>query len=150
MPERKQYSLRRIIGAGIIGIGVGAGVVKAGEAIISHNPSIKPGGVWINPGDNERVSSPLYFAAQAYPTNPGDPPISYVNFTADIQNTWRSVCRVPSTQAIKETSIYTCNWNVPKEVNSGEHIIVSFDVYDAKGDVNKAPNGEHSLSYQPK
>src|SRR5436309_3191888 len=44
-------------------------------------PPIKPGGVWVNPANAQIVHGVMHFAAHAYPTNFGDPPIDHVNFT---------------------------------------------------------------------
>ncbi len=43
---------------------------------------LPPGGLWISPNDGQTFTSAVHFAAHAYPTNAGGPPIREVDFTA--------------------------------------------------------------------
>lgn len=143
-PRRLRPTKRTVLAAGLTGIVLGVSGTLGVQAI-NQSDEVKPGGVWISPNNGERVPRTIHFDAQAYPTDPKDPPIAYINFTAKVDGTWRTVCRVtpPPPTAIPD---FTCEWSVPKNVTSNETIIVSFDVYDTKGNVNKAPNGEHTIT----
>lgn len=46
------------------------------------------------------------------------------------------------------TDEYTCDWNLAAAHVPNGTIRVSFDVYDAKGNYNMAPNGIHEGSVQ--
>ncbi len=108
---------------------------------------IKPGGVWISP-IGSTLRDVMHFAAYAYPTNSGDPPIDYVNFTmywpGVDPHAWRSACvvHVPINK-----DIYACDANLRLLGAPPGPITISFDVYDRQGNVNLAPNGEHHLIY---
>ncbi len=108
-----------------------------------------PGGVWINPGNNFTITRGgfLHLAAHAYRTNPSDPPIAYVQFTAYwnglTSSQWPVVERVYPTPG---TDVFSSDWNLTyngQPIPSGA-IEVSFDVYDQSGNFNLAPNGIHS------
>jgi len=110
---------------------------------------IKPGGAWISPVGST-VSSIIHFAAYAYPTNKGDPEIDHVNFTAYWQGvdprTWKIACvaHIPISK-----DVFACDANLKQLGAIAGQIIISFDVYDRQGNVNFAPNGEHTLIYAP-
>lgn len=102
-----------------------------------------PGGLWITPASGFVVAGDtLHFAARAYPTNPSDPPISAVFFTASWQapdGGWRIACRADKiTPGTPDT--YECDWPLTSNVPNGA-LTVSFDVYDKAGDARKAPHG---------
>src|SRR5450631_2660549 len=112
-------------------------------------PSIIPGGMWNSPANGFSVTqgSSLKLSANAYPTNPGDPKIAYVQFTAYwnglTSSQWPVIAKVVYPTAGTNTFTYT--WNLTyqgKPITSGA-IEVSFDVYDNAGNVNLAPNGVH-------
>jgi hypothetical protein len=87
---------------------------------------------------------PLHFATHAYPTNPGDPPIDHVNFTATWPGAgWRVVCTVSQPS---HDDVYECDWNLDGVPNGS--LTVSFDVYDTEGNYNLAPNGTHQGTVQ--
>ncbi len=110
---------------------------------------IKPGGAWISPV-GKTVSDIIHFAAYAYPTNKGDPEIDHVNFTMYWQGVdpraWKIACvaRVPI-----RNDVFVCDANLKLLGAIPGQIIISFDVYDRQGNVNFAPNGEHTLIYAP-
>jgi len=106
--------------------------------------TIKPGGMWISPNNGDTVRDPVYFAAHAYPTNPGDPPIDHVNFTVNAQGNWVVACMVTVPTS---GDMYSCTVNLQQLGVAYGQIQVSFDVYDQAGNVNFAPNGVHMLTY---
>ena len=114
-----------------------------------HPTVIKPGGAWISPA-GKTVGDIIPFAAYAYPTHSGDPAIDHVNFTMYWQGVdprkWIIGCvaRRPV-----RNDMFACNANLRKLGAPAGQIIVSFDVYDRQGNVNLAPNGEHTLIYSP-
>ena len=114
-----------------------------------HPAAIKPGGAWISP-NGKTVGDVIPFAAYAYPTHSGDPEIDHVNFTIYWQGVdprkWIIACvaRRPV-----RNDMFACNANLRKLGAPAGQIIVSFDVYDRQGNVNLAPNGEHTLIYSP-
>ena len=58
-------------------------------------PELVPGGLWISPEDKTQVTeSRIHLTARAYPTNPGDPAIHHVNFTASWppDGAYKTVC----------------------------------------------------------
>jgi transcriptional regulator with XRE-family HTH domain len=114
-----------------------------------HPTAIKPGGAWISPA-GKTIGDVIPFAAYAYPTHSGDPEIDHVNFTIYWQGVdprkWIIACvaRRPV-----RNDMFACNANLRKLGAPAGQIIVSFDVYDRQGNVNLAPNGEHTLIYTP-
>ena len=110
---------------------------------------IEPGGVWISP-TGSTVGDIIYFAAYAYPTHTGEPEIDHVNFTAFWPGVdphiWIIVCvaRIPVRK-----DVFACNANLRLLRAQSGHIKISFDVYDRQGNVNFAPNGEHTITYLP-
>jgi len=109
---------------------------------------IVPGGSWISPMNQQRVSDIVHFAAYAYPTHPGDPAIDYVNFTMWWQGVdprmWVIACAV-HVQSSKD--VYSCDASLTKLGAVAGPIKISFDVYDLKGNSNLAPNGVHTITY---
>jgi transcriptional regulator with XRE-family HTH domain len=128
-------------------------VVGIGFLIHITNPphaiAIKPGGAWISPS-GKTIGDVIPFAAYAYPTHSGDPEIDHVNFTIYWQGgdprKWIIAC--VARRPIRN-DIFACNVNLRKLGAPAGQIIVSFDVYDRQGNVNLAPNGEHTLIYSP-
>ncbi len=114
-----------------------------------HPIAIKPGGAWISPG-GKTIGDEIRFAAYAYPTHSGDPAIDHVNFTIYWQGVdprkWIIAC--VARRPIRN-DMFACNANLRKLGAPAGQIIVSFDVYDRQGNVNLAPNGEHTLIYSP-
>jgi transcriptional regulator with XRE-family HTH domain len=107
---------------------------------------IVPGGLWSSPLNGQEVNDVIHFGALAYPTNRGDPLIDHVNFTMGWYGGWRIACTVYPNH-IDDT--YKCNVSLKQLGAPGGPIQVSFDVYDKMGNVNKAPNGEHTIIYAP-
>ena len=120
--------------------------------------SAVPGGIWISPGDNFVIQGKtLHFAVYAYPTNPGDPLIDHVNFTATWPGTNWQILNNSTNTVVKPISQKACaghanchkysfDWNLVKASvpNGGSGpVTVSFDVYDTSGNSNLAPNGLH-------
>ena len=101
-----------------------------------------PGGMWISPAGGASLSGTVTFSAHAYPTNSGDPAISYVNFTADIGG-WKTLC----TQSSHSGDVYSCDVNLASFGAGNGSYTVSFDVYDSAGRVHQAPNGTRSVTY---
>src|SRR6266516_5878582 len=114
-----------------------------------HPTAIKPGGVWISPS-GKTIGDVIPFAAYAYPTHSGDPEIDHVNFTIYWQGgdprKWIIAC--VARRPIRN-DMFACNANLRKLAVPAGQIRVSFDVYDRQGNVNLAPNGEHTLIYSP-
>ena len=121
--------------------------VSTGTAI----PAIRPGGLWLSPTNGQVVTTTVLFIAHAYPTHVGDPQIAYVNFTVSWpgrRGPWLIACRVTKPG---QTDQYSCVWTPSKKserVPAGR-LQISFDVYDAAGHHNNAPNGVHTISYMP-
>jgi hypothetical protein len=109
---------------------------------------VLPGGMWTDPSptDGQIVSDVIHFAAHAYPTHSGDPAIAHVNFTVGSQGTWKVACTA-SSPVIGD--VFSCDANLKNLGVPYGQIQVSFDVYDQAGNVNYAPNGEHTLTYAP-
>ena len=114
-----------------------------------HPTAIEPGGAWISPS-GKTIGDVINFAAYAYPTHSGDPEIDHVNFTIYWQGVdprkWIIAC--VARRPIRN-DMFACNANLRKLGAPVGQIIVSFDVYDRQGNVNLAPNGEHTLIYSP-
>lgn len=124
---------------------------------------VRPGGLWVSPQDGSTTSGAVTFAAEAYPSNAGDPGIGFVNFTigwpAANPNNWMIVCTVnaPSGQATDGHDIYSCTKDL-SQLNPPPPpgpVRISFDVYDqqyqpgSSDHYTDAPNGEHTIAYQP-
>ena len=98
----------------------------------------------------ENLPREIHFAAYAYPGHPGDPAIDYVNFTAYWPavdpRAWKIVCqvRIPASK-----DVYACDVNLLRLGAPPGQITISFDVYDQRGNVHFAPNGEHKVIYSP-
>lgn len=109
------------------------------------HPMDVPGGWWVAPANGATVNDNVTIEAEAYPTNPGDPPIWFVNFTGWYNGSWNVICTVyqPS-----YSDVYECPWHLAGVVQPG-WVTISFDVYDTSGQVNYSPNGEHSIEYVP-
>ncbi len=111
--------------------------------------TIKPGGLWITPDNNFTAVQkwPLLLSAHAYPTNPGDPKIAYVNFTAYwsglTSSQWPVLATVKPTPG---TDVFSYTWDLTYKgaVIPAGAFQVSFDVYDVQGNKNLAPNGVHN------
>ena len=114
-----------------------------------HPTAIKPGGAWISPG-GKTIGDVIPFAAYAYPTHSGDPEIDHVNFTIYWQGVdprkWIIAC--VARRPIRN-DMFACNANLRKLGAPAGQIRISFDVYDRQGNVNLAPNGEHTFIYSP-
>ena len=110
---------------------------------------IKPGGAWISPS-GKTIGDVIHFAAYAYPTNKDDPEIDHVNFTVHWQGVdprkWIIAC--VARRPIRK-DVFACDVDLRKLGAPVGQILVSFDVYDRQGNVNFAPNGEHTLIYSP-
>ncbi len=110
-----------------------------------------PGGRWLNPGQNFSVrGDTLHLAALAYPARADNPPIASVNFTVSWpapDGDWRIACAADSPTA-GTTDRYECDWNL-RDANMPNGVVkMSFDVYDARGNANMAPNGIHEENVQ--
>src|SRR5437763_16315816 len=114
-----------------------------------HPTVIKPGGAWISPA-GKTVGDIIPFAAYAYPTHSGDPAIDHVNFTMYWQGVdprkWIIAC--VAHRPVRD-DLFACSANLRQLGAPTGKIIISFDVYDRQGNVNLAPNGEHTLIYSP-
>lgn len=110
------------------------------------SPSLKPGGMWVEPSDGQTVHGIgiINFVAKAYPTNPGDPLINHVNFTVGWKGGWRIACTIypPTTD-----NLYACTISLSALKAPLGTIQISFDVYDQAGHINFAPNGLHQVLY---
>lgn len=108
---------------------------------------VKPGGLWVAPLNKQTVHGIIYFAAKAYPTNPGDPAINHVNFTIGWTNGgWRTGCT--AYPPVVE-NLYTCTAVLTLFPAPLGNLRISFDVYDQLGNSNFAPNGIHTVVYAP-
>lgn len=108
---------------------------------------IVPGGVWISPNDGDSTNGVIHFAAHAYPTNPGDPPIDHVNFTLrPPSGSWQIGC---TASGPSNGDVYSCDADLSQLGAPPGPIQVSFDVYDTQGNYNLSPNGERTVNYQP-
>jgi len=107
---------------------------------------IVPGGLWISPLNGQTINDVIHLGAHAYPTNRGDPPIDHLNFTVGWNGAWRIAC---TTYPNHIDDTYKCNVSLKQLGALSGPIQVSFDVYDKMGNVNKAPNGEHTIIYAP-
>ncbi len=92
----------------------------------------------------------LHFAARAYQARANYPAIASVRFTASWMapdGDWQIACDVTTTLT-GTTDQYACDWNLTAANVPDGPIRVSFDVYDAKGNYNMAPNGIHEGTVQ--
>jgi hypothetical protein len=122
-------------------------------------PTVIPGGRWIAPSSGAMISgTTLHFAAHAYPTHPGDPPIDHVNFTiwwpalGPQSGPWKLACPAFSPGgdlSIGASDVYACDADLAALGAPPGSLLVSFDVYDTAGDRNLAPNGEHRIVWSP-
>lgn len=122
-------------------------------------PAVIPGGRWIAPSSGAMISgSTLHFAAHAYPTHPGDPPIDHVNFTiwwpalGAQSGPWKLACEAFSPGgdlSIGASDGYACDADLAALGAPPGSLLVSFDVYDTAGDRNLAPNGERRIFWTP-
>jgi hypothetical protein len=112
----------------------------------SHDLPVKPGGGWISP-KSTIIPGLLRFAAYAYPTVAGDPPIDHVNFTVDLHGHWMIGC---SAHTPMMRNMYACQVDLQKlGALPGEPLTISFDVYDQAGNRTLAPHGLRSVIYLP-
>ena len=93
----------------------------------------------------------MHLVARAYPTHRTDPAISAVEFTVSWDGRpgpWLVACRL---QQPVRADVYECDWDATHETETvpAGRLHVSFDVYDEKGSVNKAPHGIRTISYKP-
>ena len=119
-------------------------------AYLSTSRHIKPGGEWINPLNGQVGGKVVHFAAYAYPTHSNEPLIDHVNFTAlwpgvDPRK-WKIAC---TAMPPAPNDIFSCDADLSLLGAVAGPIRVSFDVYDQAGNVNLAPNGEHTITYVP-
>lgn len=134
---------------------IGAAAATAADRLIIHqieqNPKT-PGGLWVSPKEGESVKI-VHFEARAYPTRRNiDPDVKLVEFTVSWEGKpgpWVVACRE---EKPKSDDHYACDWDPKKstEIVPNGKLNVSFDVFDAKGNVNQSPNGIHSIIYQSK
>ena len=140
---RWTWTLGAIVAIGVV-IGLVLIIYRHGDAAASGH--IIPGGRWLSPAQNFLVrGDTIHFAALAYPTHAGDPPIAFVNFTVSWltpTGDWRVACTA-ATSVAGTPDRYECDWNLTNANVPNGVIKVSFDVYDTKGNVNMAPNGIH-------
>lgn len=109
---------------------------------------VLPGGWWSRPVEGQTVHDELHLIAYAYPSTPVSPAIAYVNFTMRWpgNDPWITVCHLTDHTA---TNIFQCRVNLHKIGAPAGQIGVSFDVYDQRGNVRRAPNGIHHILYIP-
>jgi hypothetical protein len=111
-----------------------------------------PGGVWITPQEQAIVGESIEFAAFAYPTDPGDPSIQFINFTVGWSGYWQ-IAQTIYPQSTDNLHLFRCQVRLSDLFKgvplSPKEIKVSFDVYDQQGNKNPAPNGVRTLVYQP-
>lgn len=120
-------------------------------------PPSKPGGMWIAPATSQQVTvSRLGFAARAYSSNPGDPPIDHVNFTlwwpdyGPRGGPWLVGCTARQPSWLDGyTDDYRCTVDLETLGVPAGTIMVSFDVYDQAGNYHLAPHGTRTITYQP-
>lgn len=113
---------------------------------------IVPGGVWITPQEHVVVGDSIEFAAFAYPTDLGDPPIRFINFTVGWSGYWQ-IAQTVYPLSTDNPHLFRCQVRLSDlfkrvPLSKGE-VKVSFDVYDQQGNKNLAPNGVRTLVYQP-
>lgn len=130
---------------------LGAVAIAYHEGRSAATGRVVPGGRWLSPDPSFVLrSDTVHFAARAYPSHTGDPPIAYVNFTATWgtpDGDWHLACQV-TTPAPGTTDRYECDWPLASAGVPNGPMKVSFDVYDAKGNFNLAPNGVHAGTLQ--
>lgn len=115
-------------------------------------PHPVPGGVWIGPQSGYQTSGPLHLAAHAYTSNPGDPSIREVDFTAwwpgvgPQSGPWVNLCRLNTPSS---GDVYECDVNLAAHNAPAGQVLISFDVYDQAGNSNLSPNGERTIIFSP-
>lgn len=120
------------------------------RVVLYVSAHIKPGGSWISPKDGQIVHNILHFAAFAYPTQAGDPPIDHVNFTMWWQGVDPRVWKIPCALRMSTAKdVYMCDIDLAQMGVPAGQIRISFDVYDKMGNKNLSPNGEHTVTYVP-
>jgi len=144
--SKDDYIARRLVPALVQQFAPNSSSSTSSSTVIPTS-SIRPGGVWLSPSDNQMVTDTIHFSANAYPTHPGDPGILYVYFTVGFQGSWQNACVVTFMQAQGDT--YSCDVKLSNLNISGGQFQVSFDVYDLKGNENFSPQGIHTLIYLP-
>ncbi len=111
-----------------------------------------PGGTWISPQNGATIGDTFELAAFAYPTQPGDPAIQYVNFTVGWSGYWQ-IAHTVHPKAGPLPRLFKCSVmlnDLFSELPAPSSTIqVSFDVYDEQGNKNLAPHGTRSVLYQP-
>lgn len=117
----------------------------------TSNPRIVPGGEWMSPTNGQRFTGSMRFAAHAYPTSEGDPPIARVIFTVSWPGRpgrWLIACAASKPS---HGDLYRCLWNPGRQWGTipAGRLNISFDVYDQAGNHNNAPNGVHAIYYAP-
>lgn len=135
--------------------------VSSGKTPVPTASPVRPGGLWISPVAGQTVSDPVHFSAWAYPTHTFDPMVTFVRFSVATQGMWRVACTAPvptppltpvPTPAATPLPApgaqqFSCDADLGSLGIPSGPIKVSFDVFDAAGNVNLAPNGEHALTY---
>src|SRR6266516_3119358 len=109
-----------------------------------------PGGVWVYPDSGFTfVQGNAYtIVVRGFPLNPGDPDIAYVNVTGFWSGTWHVLCHIPNDRPDLGDHYYcTTDLKVNGSYPPNGPITLSFDVYNKAGDVNNAPNGEHTGTF---
>ncbi len=131
---------------GVAGIAVDRTFFRSAESVKT------PGGLWVSPKEGETTGYRVHFDADAYPTRRNiDPDVKEVDFTVSWEGRpgpWIVACKIQKTSLVGQ---YSCDWDPSKEkekVPQGK-LNISFDVFDSKGNVNQAPNGTRTITYQP-
>ncbi len=121
-----------------------AGLTAAKVGQNTPESRIVPGGRWLGPDRNFVArEGAIHLAARAYPARADDPPIAYVNFTVWwAEGDWQVACTARTPQP-GTSDQYICDWDPASRAIPNGVIKVSFDVYDARGNHNNAPNGIH-------
>ena len=115
--------------------------------------SAPPGGMWMSPPNDLIINSNyiLYFAAVAYPSIAGGPPVSRVVFTlwwpaiGPQSGPWRTACIATAPRA---GDVFSCWANLWARGVPNGPFRVSFDVYDQSGNYRLSPNGERTVYQQ--
>ena len=112
----------------------------------------------MSPQQNQVITSTtIEFDVRAYPTRLDlDPPVKDVVVTVSWtgrSGPWLVACRTHPSSSQQQLRVrddhYRCTWDprdAGERVPSGD-LRVSFDVYDAKGNVRHGPNGTHTIHY---
>ena len=102
---------------------------------------ILPGGWWIMPVTNQHIHTTLLFEAYAYPSASTEPTIAYVEFTMrwyEPGTAWFTACHLTQHTS---NNIFACTVNLHSLRAPPGPVLISFNVYDTKGNVRDAPNG---------